>query len=148
MSRPAGLPPVPGQGVLTRAELVQWGIDVGKSLAPPVVLALTGDLGAGKTTLAQAICRGVGILEDVTSPTYSLVNQYEVNGTTIYHLDLYRINGPKDLTNLDWDEIVNTKGIVLVEWADRAEGLLPSRAIGIHLEHLRGDGEHRRIAIG
>jgi tRNA threonylcarbamoyladenosine biosynthesis protein TsaE len=143
------LPGGSGQpGVLTHAELVQWGTDVGKSLVPPTVLALTGDLGAGKTTLVQAICRGVGIREDVTSPTFSLVNQYEVNGTTVYHLDLYRLEGPKDLTNLGWDEIVNSGGLVFVEWADRAEGRLPEDALGIRLEHLPGDSGHRRIVIG
>ena len=150
--RSTELPVFPGgaerSGLLTRAELVEWGLKVGQALSAPVVLALTGELGAGKTTLVQAICRGVGIREDVTSPTFSLVNQYEVSGATVYHLDLYRIESPRDLTNLGWDEIVNSAAIVLVEWAERAEGRLPRDTISISLEHLPGDSEHRRIVVG
>jgi len=147
-----GLPALPAgaerSGLLTRDELVQWGLEVGKSLAAPALLALTGELGAGKTTLVQAICRGVGIREDVTSPTFSLVNQYEVGGTTVYHLDLYRVDGPRDLTNLGWDEIINSAAVVLVEWAERAEGRLPRDTISISLEHVPGDSDHRRIVLG
>jgi tRNA threonylcarbamoyl adenosine modification protein YjeE len=134
--------------VLSREEMVAWGEELGRSLAAPTVLALSGDIGTGKTTLAQAISRGVGIRKDVTSPTFSLVNSYEVSGTTIYHLDLYRIEDPSDLTNLGWDEIVNSGAIVIVEWPERAGDRFPRDSVRILLEHIVGDDDQRRVVVG
>ena len=125
----------------------EWGEQFGRNLNPPVIIALQGELGAGKTTLAQAICRGLGIREDVTSPTFALVNLYEVDGTTVYHLDLYRLSGPEDLTNLGWDDIVNSGEIVLIEWPERAGIRLPQDTIRLKLEYLPGDDSHRRLVI-
>jgi tRNA threonylcarbamoyladenosine biosynthesis protein TsaE len=90
---------------LTIHELQAWGEALGQRLKAPTIITLSGELGAGKTTLAQAICRGLGIREDVTSPTFALVNEYQGEGTTVYHIDLYRLRGPDDLTNLGWDDI-------------------------------------------
>ncbi len=128
-------------------QLREWGEKLGRSLRPPAVIVLQGDLGAGKTTLAQAICRGVGIREDVTSPTFALVNKYEVDGTTVYHLDLYRLNGPEDLTNLGWDDILNSGEIVLIEWPERAGIRLPQDTIRLRLEYIPGDDNHRRLTV-
>jgi tRNA threonylcarbamoyladenosine biosynthesis protein TsaE len=128
-------------------ELQDWGRGLGEELKPPVVVTLEGELGAGKTTLAQSICAGVGIREDVTSPTFALVNQYESDGTTVYHLDLYRLRGPDDLTNLGWDDIVNSDSIVLVEWPDRAGDRVPPDAIRVRLQHVAGDESRRRLTI-
>lgn len=114
---------------------------------PGTIVALQGDLGAGKTTLAQAICRGVGIVEDVTSPTFSLVNEYQAGGRTLYHLDLYRLRGPSDLTNVGWEDIINSGGIVLVEWPERAGPMLPDESIRIGLEHIPGDDTRRRLIL-
>ncbi|HEX9562437.1 MAG TPA: tRNA (adenosine(37)-N6)-threonylcarbamoyltransferase complex ATPase subunit type 1 TsaE [Gemmatimonadaceae bacterium] len=133
---------------LTRDELVAWGEEFGRRLEAPVVVALDGELGTGKTTLARSICRGVGVLEDVTSPTFAIVNQYEVNGGTVYHLDLYRIDREQDLTNLGWDDIVNNGAIVLVEWAARAGHRLPADSVRIILEHIPGQGQRRRLRAG
>jgi tRNA threonylcarbamoyladenosine biosynthesis protein TsaE len=117
-------------------------------LRSPAVVALEGDLGSGKTTLAQAICRGVGIVDDVTSPTFSLVNEYQVHGTTVYHLDLYRLRGPGDLTNVGWQDIVNSGGIVIIEWPERAGELLPDESIRIRLDHIPGDETRRHLTVG
>ena len=110
-------------------------------------MTLEGDLGSGKTTLAQAICRGVGIVEDVTSPTFSLVNEYQIGETRLYHLDLYRLHGPGDLTNVGWDDIINSGGIVLIEWPERAGSLLPDESIRIRLEHIPGDDTRRQLIL-
>jgi tRNA threonylcarbamoyl adenosine modification protein YjeE len=75
------------------------------------------------------------------------VNQYEVNGGTVYHLDLYRIDREQDLTNLGWDDIVNSDSIVLVEWPDRAGDRVPKDATRIRLEHIAGDKSRRRLTI-
>jgi tRNA threonylcarbamoyladenosine biosynthesis protein TsaE len=133
---------------LTRSEFVAWGEALGRSLAVPSIVALSGDLGAGKTTLAQAICRGVGIDKDVTSPTFSLVNSYEVNGRTIYHLDLYRIDDPADLTNLSWDEIINSDAVVIVEWPEHAGDRFPAGAMRVLIEHVVDDADRRRVVVG
>lgn len=132
---------------VTSHELKAWGEQVGRRLKAPALVTLEGDLGAGKTTLAQAICRGVGIVEDVTSPTFALVNEYQVAGATLYHLDLYRLSGPGDLTNLGWDDIVNSGAIVLVEWPDRAGARLPKDALRIRLEHIPDDEDQRLLTV-
>ena len=132
----------------TRDELGAWGEELGARLTPGAIVALQGELGAGKTTLAQAICRGVGIREDVTSPTFALVNEYHVNGTTLFHLDLYRLNGPSDLTNLGWDDIINSESIVIVEWPERAGARLPDEALRIRLDYIPGDDTRRSLSVG
>lgn len=140
--------PIPGDSLVTLHELREWGHEFGRRLMAPAIVSLEGDLGAGKTTLAQAICRGVGIVEDVTSPTFALVNQYKGNRATVYHLDLYRLKGPDDLTNLGWDDIVNSGDIVLVEWPDRAGARMPGGVTRLRLEHIPGDKDHRRLILG
>jgi tRNA threonylcarbamoyladenosine biosynthesis protein TsaE len=133
---------------VTSHELQAWGEELGRGLRAPALITLSGELGAGKTTLAQAICRGVGIREDVTSPTFALVNEYHADGRTVYHIDLYRLSGPDDLTNLAWDDIVNSGEIILVEWPERAGNRLPDDAVRIRLDHLPNDESHRRLTVG
>lgn len=131
---------------LTLDALIAWGEQLGASLEAPVVLTLAGDLGAGKTTLVQAICRGYGVHEPVTSPTFALVHQYRAARSPVYHLDLYRLTGPHDLANLGWDDILSDRAVVLIEWPDRADGVLPSDVQVLHLEHVNGHPELRRIS--
>lgn len=132
---------------VTRHELLTWGEEFGRRLQAPAIISLEGDLGSGKTTLAQAICRGVGVRGDVTSPTFALVNEYHGERATVFHLDLYRLRGPDDLTNLAWDDIVNSGEIVLVEWPDRAGDRMPDEATRIRLEYIAGDDNHRRLIL-
>jgi tRNA threonylcarbamoyladenosine biosynthesis protein TsaE len=132
---------------LTLEELREWGEAFGARRNSGDIIALEGELGAGKTTLAQAICRGVGITEDVTSPTFALVNQYEGERGTVYHLDLYRLSGPADLTNLGWDDIVNSSSLVIVEWPDRAGSRLPDDVIRIRLDYIQDDDNRRRLTL-
>jgi len=141
------IPPIPDSR-LTLHQLQDWGAELGRSLRAPAIITLEGDLGTGKTTLAQAMCRGVGVREDVTSPTFALVNEYQAERATVFHLDLYRLRGPDDLTNLAWDDIVNSDAIVLVEWPDRAGDRMPADVLKIRLEHIAGDENHRRVILG
>jgi tRNA threonylcarbamoyl adenosine modification protein YjeE len=90
----------------------------------------------------------MGIREDVISPTFVLVNEYQAAGRTVYHIDLYRLSGPDDLTNLAWDDIVNSGEIILVEWPERAGNRLPDDAVRIRLDHLPNDESHRRLTVG
>lgn len=132
----------------TLEALRAWGEALGRQLRAPAIVTLEGELGAGKTTLAQAICRGLGIGEDVTSPTFALVNEYPSKDTTVYHLDLYRLRGPEDLTNVGWDDIINSGQIILIEWPERAGNRLPMDALRIRLEHVPGDDNRRRLMVG
>ena len=133
---------------VTLAELQTWGAKLGANLKPGAIIALQGELGTGKTTLAQAICRGVGIREDVTSPTFALVNEYHVNGGSVFHLDLYRLSGPADLTNLAWDDIVNSGQIVIIEWPERAGDRMPDEAMRIRLDYIPDDDNRRQLTVG
>ena len=143
--RPQGAPS--HESRVTLAELQQWGETFGAGLMHGTIVALQGDLGTGKTTLAQAICRGVGIHEDVTSPTFALVNEYHMDGGSLFHLDLYRLGGPADLTNLAWDDIINSGQIVIIEWPERAGDRMPDEAMRIHLDYVPGDEERRLLTV-
>ena len=140
-------PPPSHESRVTCHELQQWGEEFGRQVKAPTIITLSGDLGTGKTTLAQAICRGAGVREDVTSPTFALVNEYHAERATVFHLDLYRLRGPDDLTNLAWDDLINSAAVVLVEWPERAGDRMPADVIKIRLEHIAGDEDHRRLIL-
>ena len=91
-----------GALAMTAAELRDWGRRFGRSTHPPLVVTLSGELGAGKTTLVQAICEGYGVSGEVTSPTFALVHEYEAPRSTVYHLDLYRLDRPRLALARDW----------------------------------------------
>ncbi len=137
-----------GRLALTRDELVSWGERLGAAVQAPLVVAIAGDLGSGKTTLVQAICRGAGVQEDVTSPTFALVHEYVAARFHVYHLDLYRLGGLAELTNIGWDEIVTANALVLVEWPERAGDRLPRDVVPIGLEHIPGDADRRLLLAG
>ena len=137
-----------GRVTMTRAELVAWGESFGRAATAPLVVALAGDLGAGKTTLAQAICIGYGVTEPVTSPTFALVHRYDAPRSPVYHLDLYRLERPSDLINIGWDEIVASHALVIVEWPERAGDLIPPQHVPIDLEHVPSDPERRVLLAG
>jgi tRNA threonylcarbamoyl adenosine modification protein YjeE len=102
------------------------------------IVALQGDLGAGKTTLARALLRALGITGDVPSPTFTLVQTYETAVFTVYHFDLYRLKSADELDELGWDEAL-ADGVTLVEWPERAVGRLPARALTLHFS-MGADG--------
>ena len=127
--------------------LRSYGELLGQSLRAPIVVALHGDLGAGKTTLAQAIARGAGVNEDVTSPTFALVHEYAGRDVPVFHLDLYRLTGPKDLTNIAWDDIVSGESIVMIEWPERAGARLPRSRIDVWLREIADDHDRRSLEV-
>ena len=133
---------------LTETELRAWGEELGRSASPPLLITLTGELGAGKTTLAQSICSGYGVREEVTSPTYALVHQYSAPKSAVFHIDLYRIESPDQLTNLGWDEIVQARALILVEWPERAGSRLPEAHLSIDLDYMPHDASRRILLAG
>jgi tRNA threonylcarbamoyladenosine biosynthesis protein TsaE len=137
-----------GSGItraFTRPELEAAAAQLGRRLEPPRLIALHGDLGTGKTTFVQALCRGYGVEGGVTSPTFALVHEYDAPRSPVYHLDLYRLAGPADLTNLGWDDIVSAPALVVVEWAERAGRRLPADAMHFRFEHDIADPERRLV---
>ena len=144
------VPPLAASGrlALTEPELVAWGEQFGRAARPPLVVGLTGDLGAGKTTLVRAICRGYGVQDEVTSPTFALVHEYEAPLSPVFHLDLYRLERESELANVGWDDVLSSGGLVLVEWPERAGALMPADAVPIELEHLAGDPGRRLLLAG
>jgi tRNA threonylcarbamoyladenosine biosynthesis protein TsaE len=144
------IPPLADHGRLacTLDELVTWGERFGKLVSPPLIVTIAGELGAGKTTLVQAICRGYGVKDDVTSPTFALVHRYAGAKSPVFHLDLYRLERPDELTNLGWDEIMAEEALVLIEWPERAGDRIPRNHVPIDLQHLPSDPSRRLLYAG
>jgi tRNA threonylcarbamoyladenosine biosynthesis protein TsaE len=120
-----------------------WEIAAGffRTLELPAVIALHGNLGAGKTCFTQGLAQAAGVKEPVCSPTYTLISEYQ--GTVpFHHIDLYRLSGPEEAYDLGLDEYLETDGITVIEWAERAAELLPPHTIHIRLE--RGATEQTR----
>ncbi|HEY7878558.1 MAG TPA: tRNA (adenosine(37)-N6)-threonylcarbamoyltransferase complex ATPase subunit type 1 TsaE [Gemmatimonadaceae bacterium] len=139
-----------GHIAVTRDALMTWGEQLGAAARPPLVIGISGELGVGKTTLVQAICFGAGVREPVTSPTFAIVHRYRGAGATavVYHLDLYRIEGPHQVANLGWDEIVSAHALVLVEWPEHAGAAFPPNAARIDLEYDAADPNRRLLLAG
>lgn len=123
------------------------GAALARALSRPCVVYLEGDLGAGKTTLVRGLLRALGHAGSVKSPTYTLVEPYEVAGGTVYHLDLYRLNDPEELEFLGVRELGTGAAVVLVEWPARGAGFLPPAdmilALAVHGEGRRARFEAR-----
>jgi tRNA threonylcarbamoyl adenosine modification protein YjeE len=121
------------------------GARIAASLCVGDTIALQGDLGAGKTTLARAILRALGVRETVPSPTFTLVQQYETPTVTVRHYDLYRIENPTDIEELGLEDALDD-GAVLIEWPERALGWLPEDRL--HVTLALKDGARRAKIAG
>lgn len=127
-------------------ETIEIGRIIGETLTPGTVVALIGELGAGKTCLTKGIARGLGIPENyhITSPTFTLINEYP-GRLPLIHLDIYRLGGAGDLTELGYEEYFYGDGVAVVEWAEKIRNILPGDAIFIELHHI--DENRREIRI-
>ncbi len=114
------------------------GEALGKSALAGGVIALVGDLGAGKTTLTQGVMRGLGYSGEVTSPTFSLVQEYQGGRLAVFHFDFYRVEHEHELTELGWDDYLEREGLVVVEWPGLHPDLLPPETVWIELSHYEG----------
>ncbi len=130
--------------VLSEPQLVAEGEALGQRLAPKSILALEGELGAGKTTFAQAVARGLGVLALASSPTYGLVHRYAGRRGPVFHLDCYRLKRPDEAADLDWETLLSEGDAVLVEWPERAGPWLPQPTHRIRFHHLP-DGARRGV---
>lgn len=149
-AHPPLVPPLATHGALamTEGELRDWGHRFGRATHSPLVVTISGELGAGKTTLVQAICEGYGVTSEVTSPTFALVHEYSASRSSVQHLDLYRLERPDELDALGWDEIVFGQDVVLIEWPERAGDRLPAGHVTLSLQHLPDDPGRRLLYAG
>lgn len=145
----------PGTAVVDQPALEAWGRSVGEAVAggaidPPLTVVLRGPLGAGKSVLARAVARGAGVTGPMPSPTYNLLFSYEGvdlgsgpldSPLMVNHLDLYRLEEPDDVWELGWQELGEGRQLVLIEWPERAEALLPPDRWEVRLAFLDDDGD-------
>lgn len=126
--------------VTTRSaeETLALGEALGRLLEAGDVVGLSGELGAGKTALAQGIGRGLEVVDPVTSPTFALVHEYR-GRLPVWHLDTYRVRSLDELIDLSWQDLLAGGGVVLVEWPERIEPALPPDRLDIRLRDLGGD---------
>lgn len=140
---------MPEAEILTHSaeETIEHGRKLGASLKAPVLVLLSGELGAGKTTLTKGLAAGLGAAaeDEVTSPTFTLIHKYE-RSARAYHIDLYRITDAHDLSTLGIEDIFNETTVVIVEWPEKLTLNLDWPVLRIHLEHV--DENTRRIRIG
>lgn len=127
-------------------ETVRVGKVLGALLEPGDLLCLSGDLGAGKTTFARGVALGLGIKGRVTSPTFILINEYP-GKIPMYHMDVYRLDGPAGMDDLGYEEYFYGNGVTLVEWAEKVEKILPGERMDIYLAPSSEDSDAREITL-
>ena len=125
------------------AETEALGQRLAERLQPGDVIAYTGDLGAGKTAFTRGLARGLGITERITSPTFTIVNEYQGGRLPLFHFDLYRLGGEEELFDIGWEDYLTRGGVCAVEWSENAEGALEEPCIRVEIR--RGDREDQRM---
>ena len=129
-------------------ETQSFAADLANSLSTGFVIALIGDLGSGKTTFAQGFAKGLGISEHVGSPTFKLVSEYDGQKGKLIHVDAYRLEGIDDFLNIGGEDILATpRAIILIEWGDKLESILPPDAIQISFKRVLDVENERLISI-
>src|SRR6266550_8805446 len=128
-------------------ETIAFGRSLAAEMSPPLIVLLHGDLGAGKTTLVKGIAEGFGAAsaDDVTSPTFTLVHEYQGPRATLYHIDLYRVDTDRELETLGLDDLIGPGSILLIEWGEKFPRFVRERNVEIVLERV--DEKERRIQV-
>ena len=128
-------------------ETISVGRQLTAFLTPPKIVVLRGDLGAGKTTLVKGIAEGFRAASeaDVTSPTFTLVHEYRGLAANVYHIDLYRVDTPRQLETLGLDDLIDEKSVLLIEWGEKFERFARERDVEIALERISEND--RRISL-
>ena len=119
-------------------ETIALGRELASLLAPPKIVVLRGDLGAGKTTLVKGIAEGFKAAShgDVTSPTFTLIHEYRGPAATVYHIDLYRIDTPRELETLGLDDLMTDNSVLLIEWGEKFPRFERDRDVEIALQRI------------
>ena len=128
----------------SESETAAIGRSLARTLAAGDVVLLTGDLGAGKTAFVKGVAEGLGVpADEVTSPTFTLVQEYRGGRLTLFHVDLYRLDDPREIADLGLDEL-GEGGVLAIEWAEKLPAAFP-QATAVRIEH--GDGSARSITV-
>ncbi|MDR2163374.1 MAG: tRNA (adenosine(37)-N6)-threonylcarbamoyltransferase complex ATPase subunit type 1 TsaE [Clostridiales Family XIII bacterium] len=135
--------------IMSEKDLMKLGAEIAQYLKPGAVVALSGDLGSGKTMLTKAIAEGLGVTDHVTSPTFTIINEYGGGRLPLYHFDVYRLDGSdayEELDNLGWEDYFYGDGVCVVEWADMVEDIIPSNAVRFRLSGTESPN-HREVVL-
>ena len=130
------------------AETLAFGRKLATQLQVGDVVALTGELGAGKTCLTQGIAAGLGIREPVTSPTFTLISEHQGKKLPLYHIDLYRLDSAAQALQIGIEEYLDSDGVTVIEWAEKIPELLPARAIHVRLDILENGARQIQCTRG
>lgn len=129
-------------------ETQNTGAEIAKHLSNKSIVALYGDLGSGKTQLVKGICKGLGVKQTVNSPTFIIVNEYSSpEFPMICHFDLYRMKSQDEILDMGFDDYINNANLVMIEWPEHVESIIPSGTIKIHLAHTDEDENSRWIKL-
>ena len=129
------------------AETEDLGRRLAAALGPGAVVAYRGDLGMGKTAFTRGLARGLGYEGRVTSPTFTIVNEYEGEGLPLFHFDMYRLEGPEDLFDIGWEDYLDRGGVCAVEWSERVEEALPEDAVTVAIARCPEHENWRAITV-
>lgn len=119
------------------------GARLAESLEPGAVIAFTGDLGAGKTAFTRGIARGLGVQDRVTSPTFTIVNEYEGGRLPLFHFDMYRLGSSDELFDIGWEDYLARGGVCAVEWSENVSDALEEGTVSVDI--CRGESDNQRI---
>lgn len=122
-------------------ETVEIGKRLGMNVTKGTTVCLTGDLGTGKTHFSKGFADGLGIKGTITSPTFTLINEYYDGRLPLYHFDVYRVHDEESVLDLGFEEYIYGNGVCLIEWADLIEGILPEEFIHVNIEKTENEDE-------
>ena len=125
-------------------ETTKLGKELGKILNPGDIICLTGDLGTGKTHITKGISQGLGITDNITSPTFTIVNEYNSGRLKLYHFDVYRVSDPDEIYAIGFDDYIFGDGVSIIEWANYIEEILPKDYLHIYITKDLSKGENYR----
>ena len=129
-------------------QTTQLGINIGKLLNPGDIVCLTGDLGTGKTHITKGIAKGLDIDDNITSPTFTIVNEYDTGRLKLNHFDVYRVSDPDEVYAIGFDDYIFSDAVSVIEWANYIEEILPEDLLHIRIEKDLSKGEdYRKITI-
>ena len=130
------------------SETTNIGEALGKLLNAGDIICLTGDLGTGKTHITKGIAKGLNITDNITSPTFNIVNEYDTGRLKFYHFDVYRVNDPDEIAAIGFDEYIFGDGVSVIEWSNYIEELIPDENLTIYLEKIPQLGSSfRKVTI-
>ena len=119
------------------------GARLGSRLEPGAVIAFTGGLGAGKTAFTRGLARGLGVTDRITSPTFTIVNEYEGGRLPLFHFDMYRLSSSDELFDIGWEDYLTRGGVCAVEWSENVAEAIEGDAVRVSI--VRGDGDDDRV---